>query len=40
MLRVCCGNFIVPRLAELADPVGQTLFVTVWHCPRCGRLIR
>lgn len=37
-LRVCCGNSVAPRLAELRQPGEQTLFVTVWQCPKCKRV--
>jgi hypothetical protein len=40
LTRVCCGTMIRPRLAEIPDQFGQTLFVAVWPCTRCGRLIR
>ena len=36
--RVCCGRAIEPRLAQARDSSGSRLFVTVWHCPQCGRL--
>ncbi len=38
LLRVCCGNRIAPRLAEMRRPGGRTLFVTVWQCPNCNRI--
>ena len=34
----CCGRPTVPRLARAHDRLGQTLFVTVWQCPVCGRV--
>ncbi len=36
-LRVCCGHAIEPRLAEIRDHSGPTIFVSVWRCPYCGR---
>jgi hypothetical protein len=38
-LKVCCGNSIAPRMAELRQPGGQTIFVTVWQCPVCKRVM-
>ncbi len=38
LLRVCCGNRIAPRLAEIRRPGGRMLFVTVWQCPNCNRV--
>ncbi len=38
LLRVCCGNRIAPRLAEMRRPGKRTLFVTVWQCPICNRI--
>ena len=38
LLRVCCGNRIAPRLAEIRQPGERTLFVTVWQCPTCNRI--
>ncbi len=38
LLRVCCGNPIAPRLAEIRRPGKRTLFVTVWQCPNCNRV--
>ncbi len=38
LLRVCCGNRIAPRLAEIRQPGERTLFVTVWQCPNCNRV--
>ncbi len=38
LLRVCCGNRIAPRLAEIRRPGERTLFVTVWQCPICNRV--
>ncbi len=38
LLRVCCGNRIAPRLAEMRRPGGRMLFVTVWQCPICNRI--
>ena len=34
----CCGHPMEPRLARAHDRLGQTLFVTVWQCPVCGRV--
>ncbi len=36
--RTCCGSTIAPQLARRRDPLGDTEFVTIWRCPRCGRL--
>jgi hypothetical protein len=36
-IRVCCGQAIEPRLAEIRDHSGATLFVSVWRCPYCDR---
>ncbi len=36
-IRVCCGHAIEPHLAEMRDPSGPSLFVSVWRCPYCGR---
>jgi len=36
-IRVCCGRAIEPRLAEIRDHSGPTVFVSVWRCPYCGR---
>lgn len=36
-IRVCCGHTIEPYLAEMQDPSGSSLFVSVWGCPHCGR---
>ena len=38
LTRICCGSTIEPQLARLRERLGETLFVTVWRCPRCGRL--
>ena len=38
--RVCCGNLIEPRLAEIRCPNDPTLFIAVWRCPICGRITR
>ena len=35
-MRVCCGHAIEPYVAEMRDPSGPSLFVSVWRCPRCG----
>jgi len=35
---VCCGQPMEPRLAQARDRYGQTMFVAVWRCPRCGRM--
>jgi hypothetical protein len=34
---VCCGRPMEPRLTRARDRYGQTLFVAVWQCVRCGR---
>ncbi len=34
----CCNSSMEERLARVRDRHGQVLFVTVMHCPRCGRL--
>jgi len=36
-MRACCGYAIEPRLAELRDPSGRIVFVSVWRCAYCGR---
>ena len=38
LLRVCCGNRIVPQLAEIRRPDEPALFVSVWPCPVCHRV--
>ncbi len=38
LLRLCCGNWIAPRLAEIRRPGERVLFVTVWQCPKCNRV--
>ena len=38
MTRLCCGNVIMPGLAEIRDRFGQSLFAAVWQCPTCGRV--
>ena len=38
LTRICCGSIIEPQLAKRRDHLGETLLVTVWRCPRCGRL--
>ena len=38
LLRVCCGNRIVPQLAEIRRPDEGVLFVSVWQCPDCHRV--
>jgi hypothetical protein len=35
---LCCGQPMEPRLAQARDRSGQTMFVAVWRCPRCGRI--
>ena len=35
--RICCGHTVEPRLAEILDPSGPSLFVPVWRCPYCRR---
>jgi hypothetical protein len=37
---VCCGRPMESRLARAHDRSGQTLFVAVWQCPACGRVIQ
>ncbi len=37
-IRVCCGHPIEPRLAEIRNLSGSTLFVSVWRCPFCDRV--
>ena len=34
---LCCNEPMEPRLARGRDCHGETLFVAVWHCRRCGR---
>ncbi len=36
-VRLCCGRDVQPRLAEIRDSDGASLFVSVWWCPRCDR---
>jgi len=38
LIRICCGNVIAPRLAEIRQPGEPTLFVSVWRCPKCKRI--
>jgi hypothetical protein len=33
----CCGKAMEPRMAKARDKSGETSFVTVWSCLRCGR---
>jgi hypothetical protein len=33
----CCGKDMEPQLASARDKLGQSSFVTVWSCLRCGR---
>ncbi len=35
--RFCCGHVVEPHLAEIRDPSGPSLFVSVWRCAYCGR---
>ena len=37
--RTCCGKPMESRLARAHDRSGQTLFVAVWHCPVCERVV-
>jgi hypothetical protein len=36
---LCCDEAMKPRLVHARDRQGQTVFVAVWHCPRCGRTL-
>jgi hypothetical protein len=36
----CCGRLMENRLVHAHDRFGQTVFVAVWHCPACGRVVR
>ena len=36
---ICCGKPMESRLARAHDRSGQTLFVAVWHCPVCERVV-
>lgn len=38
LLRLCCGNLVAPRLAEIRRPEGRTVFVAAWYCPTCNRI--
>ncbi|MFQ5737727.1 MAG: hypothetical protein ACE5JX_01840 [Acidobacteriota bacterium] len=38
LTRICCGSLIEPRLAEIRDRFGQTLFAAVCRCPTCGQV--
>ncbi|HXH85957.1 MAG TPA: hypothetical protein VNI35_03980 [Nitrospira sp.] len=40
LLRICCGNRIAPQLAEIRRPDEPALFVSVWLCPKCGKVTR
>lgn len=35
----CCGQAMEPELAEARTHSGQKLFITVWRCPRCRRVL-
>jgi hypothetical protein len=35
---LCCGEAMEPRLVHARDRYGQTIFVAVRCCPRCGRI--
>ncbi len=35
----CCGKPMERRFARAHDRLGQTLFVAVWHCPICERVV-
>lgn len=37
--RICCGEPMEPRLVQARDRDGQTTFVAVWRCSRCGRTV-
>jgi hypothetical protein len=37
--QVCCGRPMESRLARAHDRLGQTLFVAVWHCSVCERVV-
>jgi hypothetical protein len=35
----CCGKPLEPRLARMRDRRGEMIFVAVWCCRRCGRVV-
>jgi len=37
LTRVCCGQPVEPRLAEIRSGSCPSYFAAVWRCPRCGR---
>jgi hypothetical protein len=36
---VCCGRPMDSRLARAHDRLGRALFVAVWQCTACGRVV-
>lgn len=36
---ICCGKPMEDRLAQARDRLGQLLFVAIWRCPTCKRVI-
>lgn len=36
---VCCGVVMEPELVQARDREGRQLYVTVWRCPRCQRIL-
>ena len=40
LTRICCGSTIEPQLARVQDTNGETEYLTVWRCRRCGRLAK
>jgi hypothetical protein len=37
---VCCGKPMERRLARAHDRLGQTVYVPVWHCRSCERMMQ
>jgi hypothetical protein len=35
----CCGKPMLPQFRHARDNDGQMLFVAVWRCSDCGRII-
>ena len=36
----CCGEPMEPQLARAHDRMGQTVFVAIWRCSKCGSWLR
>ena len=36
--RLCCASPLEPQLARVQDTNGETEYLTVWRCRRCGRV--